>query len=133
MQPSRVFPAAAGLLAVSVVPATPAADALPARVEEAEVLLLQGDTLGASVHVAGLLGSPCGALAAPQVTRRGTTFSVLLAEAVPPSGAVCQALQAQGYFDVALPLDLQGLPPGRYRVQVNHELLLEFELEPPPP
>lgn len=103
-----------------------------AQVDEAEVLLLQGDTLQASVHAAGLLSAPCVALEPPAVTRRGRTFSIVLAETSRPQGPVCLSLAAARPFAVSVPLDLRGLPAGRYQVRVN-DLQLELELAQPQP
>jgi hypothetical protein len=100
-----------------------------AQVDEAEVLLLQGDdaSLQASVHAAGLLSVPCVALEPPAVTRSGAEFTVLLAETVMADDQVCMSLLAVTPFDVSVPLDLSGLSAGHYRVRVN-DLLLELEL-----
>lgn len=99
-----------------------------ARVDEAEVLLLQGDTLQASVHAAGLLSIPCVALEAPGVTREGNEFTVVLAETVMEPGRVCMSLVAVTPFDISVPLDLHGLAAGSYRVHVN-DLALDFVLQ----
>lgn len=99
-----------------------------ARVDEAEVLLLRGDTLAASVHAAGLLSVPCVALEAPAVTRRGSEFAVVLAETVMAEGQVCMSLVAVTPFAISVPLDLDGLPAGDYRVRVN-DLVLDFVLD----
>lgn len=103
-----------------------------ASVDEAEVLLLQGDTLHASVHASvhasGLLSIPCVALEEPAVSRSGNDFNVVLAETVMADDQVCMSLVAVTPFAVSVPLDLHGLAAGSYRVRVN-DMLLVFELE----
>lgn len=114
---------AGGLLEVDAASPRPLA-----RVDDAEVLLLQGDTLEASVHATGLLSVACVALEAPGVTRRGTAFNVVLAETVMEEGSVCQSLVAVTPFDISVPLDLGGLAAGEYSVHVN-DLVLDFILD----
>lgn len=99
-----------------------------AQVDEAEVLLLQGDTLEAAVHASGLLSVACVALEVPAVTRKGNIFTVVLAETVMEEDRVCMSLVAITPFDVSVPLDLGGLPAGDYRVLVN-DLVLDFTLD----
>lgn len=113
---------AGGLLAVDTASPRPLA-----RVDDAEVLLIQGDTLEASVHASGLLSVACVALEAPGVTRHGSAFSVVLAETVMDEGSVCNSLVAVTPFDISVPLDLSGLSAGDYRVHVN-DLVLDFTL-----
>lgn len=113
---------AGGLLVVDAASPRPLA-----RVDDAEVLLFQGETLEASVHASGLLSVACVALEAPGVTRRGSVFNVVLAETVMEDGHVCNSLVAVTPFDISIPLDLGGLPAGDYRVQVN-DLVLDFTL-----
>lgn len=113
---------AGGLLTIDTASPRPLA-----RVDDAEVLLFQGDTLEASVHATGLLSVACVALEAPGVTRRGAAFNVVLAETVMDEGSVCNSLVAVTPFDISVPLDLKGLPAGDYRVHVN-DLVLDFTL-----
>lgn len=99
-----------------------------ARVEEAEVVLWQGAVLAASVHASGMLSAPCALLATPQVQRRGREFRLLLAEAGSAPELRCNTLTGTTTpFAVSVPLDIEGLAAGSYRVHVN-DLVLDFVL-----
>ena len=99
-----------------------------AQVEQAEVLVQQSDILLASLYLEGVLSSPCSTLQSPAVRRRGKVFRVLLQEKNESAGALCQSFgSARAPFYVSLPLDLDGLASGTYRVVVN-ELVLEFSI-----
>lgn len=98
-----------------------------AQVEAAEVLVLQSDTVLGSIHAEGVLSSPCGSLDTPSVQRRGTVFRVQLRER-DGRERFCQSLgRGRAPFYVSLPLELEGLPSGTYRVLVN-DLDLEFRI-----
>lgn len=100
----------------------------PAQLEQAEVLVQQSDVLLASLHAEGVLSSPCSVLAPPALRRRGTVFRVLLQEQDAAAGTLCQSFGAgRTPFYVSLPLPLEGLARGSYRVLVN-DLDLEFRI-----
>lgn len=137
----RVLPIVAGSLAamagarsdpllaqVDLLWQQPAVSRPLAQVDEAELLLLRSDGIQASVHAAGLLSRPCGALEIPTVRRRGTTFTILVAESRASADRPCLSLAASRPFAVSVPLELGGLRAGRYRVEVN-DLILNFVLD----
>ncbi|HHX82438.1 MAG TPA: hypothetical protein GX696_05590 [Pseudomonadaceae bacterium] len=96
------------------------------RLEQAEVILQQSDILFASVHAEGVLSRPCAALEVPRVQRSGKVFRIVLREASGRGEGICQGLSAvPAPFYLSLPLDVQGLPTGIYRVEVN-DLHLQF-------
>ena len=99
-----------------------------AQVEEAEVLVQQSDVLLASLYAAGVLSSPCSVLDRPDLRRRGKVFRVVLREQDDATGRYCQSFgSGRAPFYVSLPLDLQGLQAGSYRVLVN-DLDLQFTI-----
>lgn len=99
-----------------------------AQVEAAEVLVLQSDTVLGSIHVEGVLSSPCSSLDPPAVQRRGNVFRVQLRESDSSRERFCQSLgRGRAPFYVSLPLELEGLRSGSYRVLVN-DLELEFRI-----
>lgn len=99
-----------------------------AQVEQAEVLVQQSDVLLASLHVEGVLSSPCSRLQAPAVRRRGKVIRVLLREQSDAAEVYCQSFgSSRAPFYVSLPLDLEGLERGSYRVLVN-DMGLEFDI-----
>lgn len=137
----RVLPIVAGSLAVmaglrsdpllaqvDLLWQQPAASRPLAQVDEAELLLLRSDSVQASVYAAGLLSHACGVLDTPTVRRRGTTFTVLVAESRASADRPCMSLAPTRAFDISIPLDLGGLRAGRYRVEVN-DLILNFVLD----
>lgn len=96
------------------------------RIEQAEVVIQQSDVLLASVHAEGVLSLPCAALEAPLVRREGSVFRILLQENAVPGDRFCNALSGMNApFYLSLPLDLEGLSPGRYRVEIN-DMDLQF-------
>lgn len=98
-----------------------------AQVEAAEVLVLQSDVLFASIHAEGVLSSPCGSLDTPTVQRNGNVFRVQLRER-DGRDRFCQSLgRSRTPFYLSLPLELEGLRSGTYRVLVN-DLDLEFRI-----
>lgn len=106
------------------------------RLEQAEVLLQQSDVLLASVHAEGVLSRPCATLEAPRVQRSGKAFRIVLREIVVGEPVLREdAGRSEGFclglsgthapFYVSVPLEVQGLPSGTYRVEIN-ELNLQF-------
>jgi hypothetical protein len=73
----------------------------------------------AEVEARGLLSIACVALEEPAVVRDGNTFHVVLAETTMAPDAVCMALVAYTPFRAEVTLDLRGLEPGAYVVNVN--------------
>lgn len=88
----------------------------------------------AEVAAKGILSIACVALEEPAVVREGKTFYVVLAETTMAPDAVCMALVAYMPFDAEVSLDLRGLEPGEYVVNVNgveRTFLLENALPQP--
>ncbi len=89
-----------------------------AVVEETH-LAVDTTTRQAEVSANGILSIACVALEEAAVVREGHTFHVVLAETTMEPDAVCMSLVAITEFEIDVPLDLNGLEPGEYTVDVN--------------
>jgi hypothetical protein len=90
----------------------------PANVDAATVTV-DASVAEAKVEADGILSIACVALEEPAAVRDGNTFYVVLAETTMAPDAVCMPLVAFTPFHVEVPLDLSGLAPGEYVVNVN--------------
>ncbi len=94
-----------------------------AQVESIEVQVWDSSPLQAQVQVKGYLSSGCEQFNTSQIQFQADRFVVLLSTT--QTQAVC-TMQLQA-FEQMIPLDITGLPAGRYEVEVNG-LSTQFEL-----
>lgn len=88
-----------------------------ALVHDISLLMLPGLPLEMSVEVYGDMSQSCLALEAPLVARRGKVFTVAVAET--PFDPQIQCFNPATDFVINVPLEIEGLPAGEYRVVVN--------------
>lgn len=101
------------ILALSGVAFSAAAQAREARVNEIEVIT---DAPGVAVIVRGALPDGCTELGEPQQTVERNRILITLPTRR-PFGALCT--QALVFYEETIPLDVTGLAPGEYEVDVN--------------
>lgn len=86
-------------------------------VVESATVAVSGNT--ATVTAKGELTIACVALEEPAVVRKDATFHVVLAETPIDPLALCMPLVAVTKFTQDVTIDVSGLEPGEYRVDVN--------------
>ena len=84
---------------------------------ESATVSVNGDT--ATVIAKGEMTIACVALEEPAVARKDATFYVVLAETPSDPHAPCMPLVAVTKFSQDIEIDVGGLEPGTYRVDVN--------------
>ncbi|HEY0961501.1 MAG TPA: hypothetical protein VGE69_04015 [Pseudomonadales bacterium] len=84
---------------------------------ESATVSVNGDT--ATVTARGELTIACVALEEPAVARKDATFYVVLAETPIDPLAICMPFVGVTKFTQEVEIDLAGLEPGTYRIDVN--------------
>lgn len=89
-----------------------------AYINEVSVAVLEKDPVEVELNIAGDMSTPCVELNTT-VSRRDDTFYVVVGET--PLQTLVACIQVLKPFEMTLPLDVQDLPAGDYRVVVNGE------------
>jgi len=97
----------------------------PATVEEVEILLLESFPIQVQVLARGILPDSCTTLDEAATERTDNTFTVSLSTVRP---AVAECEEGELSFEQTINLDAEGLPAGKYIVDVNG-VTSNFELE----
>ena len=87
-----------------------------ATVEEVEVILLESFPVQVQVIVSGVLPDSCTTIGETNIERTDNTFNVTVTT-VRPAVAECEDVELT--FEQTIPLDAEGLPAGKYDVDVN--------------
>lgn len=90
-----------------------------ALIDTIDVLINKSNPVQVTAHISGIQSVACAALLEPVVTRNGNQFTVVQAETMMKPGSVCMSLLAVTPFSRDVPLDVDGLAPGNYTVDVN--------------
>ena len=87
-----------------------------AYVEEIEIVLLESFPLQVHVIASGYLSDPCTEIDVISVEREGNHFEILITT-LREADIMC--IQLEETFERNIPLDVYGLPAGKYTVSVN--------------
>ena len=112
-------PAPSAEPAPSVEPAQPGSGKVisgPATVESITLIMLESFPIQLSITAIGYLPDPCTEISGTQQTREGDTLYLKIVTSR-PADVMC--IQVLAPFEKAYPLDVAGLPAGKYTVDVN--------------